>query len=207
MPRKSQAQASTVTSRRPPSEPLRAAPVEVVPAEKPRLVQTRVRLDQDFCLILADFGADGRAFLGTDEGDATFARAVRDIVERDVEDVVAVLQFNPVTGHARDVTQDVARAVSERVLHDGDYPHESLRHFLDAYGLGYPPSLEARVFQHSQPPEQGERQVASSPSARARRAPKAPKKRSATSAKGKAGKSSKASRGAKPKGRASPSRK
>jgi hypothetical protein len=206
MPRKSQAQASTATSRRPPSEPLRAAPVERALAEKPRLVQTRVRLDQNFCLILADFGADGRAFLGTDEGDATFERAVRDIVERDVEDVVAVLQFNPVTGHSRDVTQDVARAVSERVLHDGDYPHEGLRHFLDAHGLAYPPSLEAQVFQHRMGPEMDEREVASSP-ARARRAPKAPKKRAATTAKGKTGKSSKAARGAKPKGRASRSRK
>jgi hypothetical protein len=205
MPRKSQAQASTAPSRRPPSEPLRAAPVELAPA-KPRLVQTRVRLDQNFCLILADFGADGRAFLGTDEGDATFERAVRDIVERDVEDVVAVLQFNPVTGHARDVTQDVARVVSERVLHDGDYPHESLRHFLDAFGLAYPPSLEERVFQHWTAPENDERKVASAPSAGTRRAPKAPKKRAAT-AKGKTGKSSKTSRSAKQKARASRPRK
>ena len=197
MPRKSQAQASA----------LRAAPVELAPVERPRLVQTRVRLDQNFCLILADFGAEGRAFLGTDEGDATFERAVRDIVERDVEDVVAVLQFNPVTGQARDVTQDVARAVSERVLHDGDYPHESLRHFLDAFGLAYPPSLEERVFQHWTAPENDERKVASSPSAGTRRAPKVAKKRAATSAKGKAGKSSKAGRSAKQKGRASRSRK
>jgi hypothetical protein len=119
-------------------------------------VVTRVILDQDFCLVLADFGLQGRAFLETNPSDATFDRAVRDIVDGNVENVVAVIQFNPTGGYARDVTLEIARAVSELVLHDGEHPHESIRRFLDDYRLAYPPSLEAQVFQRWPPPAQGE---------------------------------------------------
>jgi hypothetical protein len=49
----------------------------------------RVNLDHDFCLILAGFGQSEQAFLETDPGEATFERAVADIIEGQVDHVLA----------------------------------------------------------------------------------------------------------------------
>jgi hypothetical protein len=68
------------------------------------MIVPSVNLDQDFCSILASFDRNGSAFLETAPADATFDRAVKDIIDGQVESVVAVVQFNPVEWHSRDVT-------------------------------------------------------------------------------------------------------
>jgi hypothetical protein len=125
-----------------------------------RDIVSRVNLDHDFCLVLADFGQNGQAFLETDPGDATFERAVTDIIDGQVDHVLAVVQFNPVEGQARDVTEEVAQAVSERVCREGDYPNEAVRRLLDSFGLAYP-AAETSVWPRSLTPAQSERNVSS----------------------------------------------
>ena len=120
----------------------------------------RVDLDHDFCLVLADFGKSGKAFLEADPGDAIFERAVTDIIEGQVDHVLAVVQFNPVEGQARDVTEDIAQAVSERVCRDGDFPNDAVRRLLDTFGLAYP-AAETGVWPRSVTQQQSERIVSS----------------------------------------------
>jgi hypothetical protein len=105
-------------------------------------VVSPVNLDQDFCLILADFGRNGAAFLETQPSDATFDRAVTDIIQGQVDRVLAVVQFNPTEDHSRDITEDIAQAVSERVCRAGDHPIPAVCALLDRYGLGYPAAAE-----------------------------------------------------------------
>ena len=119
----------------------------------------RVSLDHDFCLILAGFGQSEQAFLETDPGDATFERAVTDIIGGDVDRVIAVVEFNPAEGRSRDVTEDVAQALSERVCRDGEYPNETVRRLLDAFGFGYPGPTETSVWPRAMTPAEPERKV------------------------------------------------
>ena len=121
----------------------------------------RVNLDYDFCLVLADFGRNGKAFLETDPSEATFERAVTDIIEGQVAQILAVVQFNPAEGRSRDVTEDVAQAVSERVSRDGEFPNEVVRTLLDRFGLPYPAPTEAHVWPSSATPPQSEPKVLS----------------------------------------------
>ena len=172
---------------------------------------SNVNLDRDFCLILSDFGAEGRAFIDTDLSEATFEQTVRDIADGHVDNVVAVLQFNPVKGQARDVTEDVARAVSDLAMRAGNYPSQNVRSFLDAHGLAYPPSLEAKVFERWRVPARGKRKAAPRAGAsRTRKGTRKPakkpaKKAAAKPAKGRAGAKSQKSK--KPKARTGRARK
>jgi hypothetical protein len=170
---------------------------------------SNVNLDRDFCLILSDFGAEGRAFIDTDLSEATFDQTVRDIADGNVDNVVAVVQFNPIKGQARDVTEEVARAVSDLAMHDGSYPRESVRTFLDAHGLAYPPSLEAKVFERWLVPARGKRKAAARAGAsRTRKGGRKPaKKPPAKPAKARARAGAKPQKPKKPKARAGRTRK
>jgi hypothetical protein len=116
-------------------------------------------LDRDFCIVLADFGQGGQAFLETEPRDATFERAVADIIEGQVDRVVAVVQLNPSEGWSRDVTEDTAQAVSDRVCRDGEYPNETVRKLLDAFGLAYPAPGETSVWPRAMTSAEPERKV------------------------------------------------
>ena len=48
------------------------------------------------------------------------ATTIRDIAKAQYEDVVQVLECNPVEGICRDVTEDIMNAVCERWADDGD---------------------------------------------------------------------------------------
>lgn len=95
-------------------------------------------LDHDFCLIINDYGAYGLAFPETALPSATFEEAVNDIFHAQIENALAVIQFNPVEGLSRDITQDIAHRVAELVRQNGDRPSPSVRRFLDRHGLDYP---------------------------------------------------------------------
>ena len=111
---------------------------------------------------------------------------VQDIVDGQVENVVAVVQLNPLEGHARDVTEDIAQAVSERVCRDGEYPREAIRKFLDTYDLGYPSPKDTALFPKAMAPPLAEPTVSSLAEA-LERAQEIPKKPPANSVGGKTG--------------------
>jgi hypothetical protein len=104
---------------------------------------------------------------------------VVDIIGGQVDHVLAVVQFNPAEGRARDVTEDVARAVSERVCRDGDYPNEAVRRLLDKFGLSYP-AAETGVWPRSVTPPRSE-QIVSSLAEQLERARSMPKRPAAAS--------------------------
>jgi hypothetical protein len=60
---------------------------------------------------LNDFGPLGRAYAETDEAEADEATIVEDILTGEYSHPVSVIAFNTVEGWARDVTEDIARAV------------------------------------------------------------------------------------------------
>jgi hypothetical protein len=62
-------------------------------------------------MVLNDFGPLGRAYAETDEAEADEATIVEDILTGEYSHPVRVIAFNAVEGWARDVTEDIARAV------------------------------------------------------------------------------------------------
>jgi hypothetical protein len=64
--------------------------------------------------VLNDFGPLGRAYCETDETDADEETMVENILSRQYSHPLRVVAFNTAEGWARDVTEDIARAVLSR---------------------------------------------------------------------------------------------
>ena len=62
-------------------------------------------------IVLNDFGPLGRAYVETDEAEADEATIVENILSGQYSHPVRVIAFNTAEGWARDVTEDIARAV------------------------------------------------------------------------------------------------
>ena len=62
-------------------------------------------------IVLNDFGPLGRAYVETDEVEADEATVVEDIMSGQYSHPVRVVAFNTADGWARDVTEDIARAM------------------------------------------------------------------------------------------------
>src|SRR5262245_17870353 len=69
-------------------------------------------------LVLNDFGPLGRAYVETDEANATEGDIVSKISLGDYSNTIRVVAFN--TRWSRDVTEDIAQALLERDASEGD---------------------------------------------------------------------------------------
>jgi hypothetical protein len=68
-------------------------------------------LDVTVHIVLNDFGPLGRAYVETDEDEADEATIVEDILTGQYSRPIRVIAFNAAEGWARDVTEDIARAM------------------------------------------------------------------------------------------------
>jgi hypothetical protein len=62
-------------------------------------------------VVLNDFGPLGRAYVETDEAETDEATIVENILSGQYSHPVRVVAFNTAEGWARDVTEDIARAI------------------------------------------------------------------------------------------------
>ena len=70
--------------------------------------------DVTIYLVLNDFGRLGRAYVETDEAHADEATIVENILSGQYSQPLRVVAFNTAEGWARDVTEDIARAVLDQ---------------------------------------------------------------------------------------------
>src|SRR5215471_965579 len=71
-------------------------------------------------LVLNDFGSLGRAYVETDEANATERDVVTNIERGDYSKPIRVVALNTAEGWSRDVTEDIAQALLERDASEGD---------------------------------------------------------------------------------------
>ena len=71
----------------------------------------REPFDVTVYIALNDFGALGRSYVETDEAEADEATIIENILTGEYSHPIRVIAFNTVEGWARDVTEDIARAV------------------------------------------------------------------------------------------------
>jgi hypothetical protein len=72
-----------------------------------------MNLDKQFVLVINEFGKYGLAFVETGLADATFEKACEDIHSGQFSNPRAVIEFNPVEGRCRDITEEVMEVVRE----------------------------------------------------------------------------------------------
>ena len=70
-------------------------------------------------IVLNDFGPLGRAYVETDETQADEATIIDNILRGEYSCPLRVVAFNTAEGWARDVTEDIARAVLNRARREG----------------------------------------------------------------------------------------
>jgi hypothetical protein len=78
------------------------------------LVPGQPAFDVTVYIVLNDFGPLGRAYCETDETDADEETLVENILSGQYSQPLGVVAFNAAEGWARDVTEDIARAVLSR---------------------------------------------------------------------------------------------
>jgi hypothetical protein len=78
------------------------------------LVPGQPTFDVTVYIVLNDFGPLGRAYCETDETDADEETIVENILSGQYSHPLGVVAFNAAEGWARDVTEDIARAVLSR---------------------------------------------------------------------------------------------
>lgn len=84
-------------------------------------------------LVLNDFGdrLAGAAYVETDEADADENTIIEAIIAGVYSRPLRVVAFNPAEGWSRDVTEDIARAVSDRVRTERRTLARSAQEFLE----------------------------------------------------------------------------
>jgi hypothetical protein len=80
-------------------------------------------------IVLNDFPL-GRAYCETDEVEADEEAVVESILSGQYSHPLRVIAFNTAEGWARDVTEDIARAVLDR-MHDENRPSKATQEFLE----------------------------------------------------------------------------
>jgi len=80
-------------------------------------------------LVLNDFGALGRAYVETDEANASERDVIRNIGGGQYSKPIRVVAFNTAEGWSRDVTEDIAEALLERDASEGNLS-ESAKTFV-----------------------------------------------------------------------------
>jgi hypothetical protein len=82
-------------------------------------------------VVLEDFGILGRAYRETDETRADAETVVGSILRGDYSAPAQVIAFNVEKGWARDVSEEIARALVARTGHDGMPEH--VRRFVERH--------------------------------------------------------------------------
>jgi hypothetical protein len=80
-------------------------------------------------LVLNDFGALGRAYVETDEANASERDVISNIGGGQYSKPIRVVAFNTAEGWSRDVTEDIAEALLERDASEGNLS-ESAKTFV-----------------------------------------------------------------------------
>ena len=100
-------------------------------------------------VVLNDFGPLGRAYVETDEVDADVETIIENILSSQYSHPVRVVAFNAAEGWARDVTEDVARAVFSRAIAEdrpiGKVAQEFLNRTLGMEATGEPLKTHQRA--------------------------------------------------------------
>jgi hypothetical protein len=92
--------------------------------------------DQDIYLVLDDFGARGRSWRETDEGDTDRATVIRDLFDGQYYAPARVIAFNTVEGWSRDVSEEIADELARGLALRGDETPAFLEEFLDRHASG-----------------------------------------------------------------------
>ena len=82
-------------------------------------------------IVLNDFGDLGRAFVETDEAEADEATIIDNILSGQYSCPLRVVAFNTAEGWSRDVTEDIAVAVMNRVRSEQRSVGEVTQEFLE----------------------------------------------------------------------------
>jgi len=83
-------------------------------------------------LILCDFGKNGTAYVETDPV-KTEASVVADLVSGEHDHPIEVVAFSIAEGWARDVSEDIARAVVDRARSEGRRLPAGTRDFVERH--------------------------------------------------------------------------
>lgn len=75
--------------------------------------------DRSFFSVIASLGADAYS-AERDVSEMSFGQIVRDIADGQIEDVLTVIEFNPVEGWANDVTADIFAEAFPESAETGD---------------------------------------------------------------------------------------
>jgi hypothetical protein len=76
-------------------------------------------------LVVNDFGSLGRAYVETDEANATERDVVSNISRGDYSKPLRVVAFNTAEGWSRDVTDDIAQELLERDASENDLSYSA----------------------------------------------------------------------------------
>ena len=87
-------------------------------------------LDSDVYLVVDDFGALGTAYLETDVNETDKKTVIADMLSGQFNKRVRVVAFNTAEGWARDVSEDIAKAVANSVRYETDLA-EGTRQFVE----------------------------------------------------------------------------
>ena len=97
------------------------------PRSAPSLVPS---YDVNVYIVLDDFGKVGRAYRETDEAEADLETVIENMMEGQYKHPMRVVGFNTSEGWSRDVSEDVAWEVVERLRSEGKAIPASTRDFL-----------------------------------------------------------------------------
>ena len=87
-------------------------------------------VDSDVYLVIDDFVALGRAYLETDINKTDEKTVIADMLSGQFNGPLRVVAFNTAEGWARDVSEDIAKAVANSVRYESDLP-EGTREFVE----------------------------------------------------------------------------
>jgi hypothetical protein len=89
--------------------------------------------DQNFYLVINNYGNFGPAFAETDLGEADLETIITDLMSGQYSDPVRVVAFNTAEHWSEDASEDVAREILRRVDLAGDALPSSIAAFVDSH--------------------------------------------------------------------------
>ena len=89
-------------------------------------------VDNDVYIVMDDFGPIGTCYLETDPNRADEKTVIADMLSGQYNKPLRVIAFNTVEGWARDVSEDLAKAVANSVRYESELPTGTLQ-FVEAH--------------------------------------------------------------------------
>src|SRR5258708_33593435 len=94
-------------------------------------------LDLDLHFVLCDFGALGTAYVETVPTEVDRDTIIRNMMSGEYDHPLHVIAVNPAKGWARDVSEDIARALVENAVRGGQSLPPCTQSFLEWKLVGY----------------------------------------------------------------------